>query len=195
MIYKLQAKKILEYNRNKERCKEEKELKARQERIRRAQEAREKEQVKKVWHGITSQKFISKIIRITRFAVEMKLSHIRDASFGGCLQDDLQEDERFGGSGMPNMPKGFEKVFQDSEVLSLLQDKDVLAAYMDIINNPANIAKHMSNPKVMKLFSKIGNASGGFGMKSGNAEVKHLLWIFHLDRPVVANMHKVWLWM
>lgn len=72
---------------------------------------------------------------------------------------------------MPNMPKGFEKIFQDSEVMSLLQDEGVLAAYMDIINNPANIAKHMSNPKVMKLFSKIGNVAGGFGMSDGNPEV------------------------
>lgn len=50
--------------------------------------------------------------------------------------------------------------------MSLLQDESVLKAYMDIINNPANIAKHMSNPKVMKLFSKIGSASGGFGMNT-----------------------------
>ncbi|EFO24080.1 hypothetical protein LOAG_04405 [Loa loa] len=80
--------------------------------------------------------------------------------------------EGFGGFGMPNMPKGFEKIFQDSEVMSLLQDEGVLAAYMDIINNPANIAKHMSNPKVMKLFSKIGNVTGGFGMDSENPEMK-----------------------
>ncbi|VBB25193.1 unnamed protein product [Acanthocheilonema viteae] len=78
----------------------------------------------------------------------------------------------FGSFGMPNMPKGFEKIFQDSEVMSLLQDEGVLAAYMDIINNPANIAKHMSNPKVMKLFSKIGNATGGFSMGGGNPEMK-----------------------
>ncbi|CAG9530611.1 unnamed protein product [Cercopithifilaria johnstoni] len=78
----------------------------------------------------------------------------------------------FGGFGMPNMPKGFEKIFQDSEVMSLLKDESVLAAYMDIINNPANIAKHMANPKVMKLFSKIGNATGGFGMGGGNPEMK-----------------------
>lgn len=80
-------------------------------------------------------------------------------------------DSTGGGFGGFNMPKGFEKIFQDSEVMSLLQDEGVLAAYMDIINNPANIAKHMSNPKVMKLFSKIGNATGGFGMGAGSPEV------------------------
>lgn len=127
------AKKILEYNRNKERREEEKELKSRQERIRQAQEARKQEEGKK--HA--------------------------DCAGGG-----------FGSFGMPNMPKGFEKIFQDSEVMSLLQDEGVLAAYMDIINNPANIAKHISNPKVMKLFSKIGNATGGFGMSGGNPEMK-----------------------
>uniref|UniRef100_A0A1I8E9T6 TPR_REGION domain-containing protein n=1 Tax=Wuchereria bancrofti TaxID=6293 RepID=A0A1I8E9T6_WUCBA len=119
------AKKILEHNRNKERRKEERELKTRQERIRQAQEARKRD--------------------------EQEKKHADSA-------------EGFGGFGMPNMPKGFEKIFQDSEVMSLLQDEDVLKAYMDVINNPANIAKHMSNPKVMKLFSRIGNATGGFGM-------------------------------
>ncbi|EJW88538.1 hypothetical protein WUBG_00551 [Wuchereria bancrofti] len=121
----LLAKKILEHNRNKERRKEERELKTRQERIRQAQEARKRD--------------------------EQEKKHADSA-------------EGFGGFGMPNMPKGFEKIFQDSEVMSLLQDEDVLKAYMDVINNPANIAKHMSNPKVMKLFSRIGNATGGFGM-------------------------------
>ncbi|MCP9259339.1 BMA-HIP-1 [Dirofilaria immitis] len=99
----LQARKILEYNRNKERCKEEKELKERQERIKQAQEARKREE---------------------------------------------QEKSGF------NMPKGFEKIFQDSEVMNLLQDESVLAAYMDIINNPANIAKHMSNPKMKETGAK-----------------------------------------
>uniref|UniRef100_A0A183EFU7 SPFH/Band 7/PHB domain protein n=1 Tax=Gongylonema pulchrum TaxID=637853 RepID=A0A183EFU7_9BILA len=28
----------------------------------------------------------------------------------------------------------------------------------------------LSNPKVMKLFSKIGSAAGGFGMGTGNAQ-------------------------
>ncbi|KAM3723708.1 Hsc70-interacting protein [Dirofilaria immitis] len=127
---KYTARKILEYNRNKERCKEEKELKERQERIKQAQEARKREE-----------------------------------------QEKKHADNAEGSSGF-NMPKGFEKIFQDSEVMNLLQDESVLAAYMDIINNPANIAKHMSNPKVMKLFSKIGNTAGGFGMDCGNPEMK-----------------------
>ncbi|OZC11649.1 hypothetical protein X798_01512, partial [Onchocerca flexuosa] len=131
------AKKILEHNRNKERRKEEKEIKARQERIRQAQEARKKEEQEEKKN-------------------EAFLQHAGNA----------------GGSSGFNMPKGFEKIFQDSEVMNLLQDEGVLAAYMDIINNPANIAKHMSNPKVMKLFSKIGNATGGFGMDSGKPEMK-----------------------
>ncbi|VDK73202.1 unnamed protein product [Litomosoides sigmodontis] len=130
------AKKILEHNRNKERLKEEKELKLRQERIRQAQEARKREEEEK--------------------------KHAESAGGGGG----------FGGFNMPNMPKGFEKIFQDSEVMNLLQDEDVLAAYMDITNNPASIAKHMSNPKVMKLFSKIGNATGGFGMGGASPEMK-----------------------
>ncbi|VDK40025.1 unnamed protein product [Gongylonema pulchrum] len=75
-----------------------------------------------------------------------------------------------GGAGF-RMPAGFEKVLQDPEVMSLLQDETVLKAYMDITQNPANISKHLSNPKVMKLFSKIGSAAGGFGMGTGNAQV------------------------
>ncbi|VDN41417.1 unnamed protein product [Gongylonema pulchrum] len=63
-----------------------------------------------------------------------------------------------------------EEAKKDPEVMSLLQDETVLKAYMDITQNPANISKHLSNPKVMKLFSKIGSAAGGFGMGTGNAQ-------------------------
>lgn len=37
-----------------------------------------------------------------------------------------------------------------------------MAAYTDIMKNPANMAKHMSNPKVLKLFEKLGNITGAF---------------------------------
>ncbi|VDN04942.1 unnamed protein product [Thelazia callipaeda] len=81
-----------------------------------------------------------------------------------------EEDNKHAGDGAGfGMPKGFEKIFQDPEILSLMQDEAVLAAYMDITSNPANIAKHLSNPKVMKLMSKIGNI-GGFGMNTGNMQ-------------------------
>uniref|UniRef100_A0A915PB31 STI1 domain-containing protein n=1 Tax=Setaria digitata TaxID=48799 RepID=A0A915PB31_9BILA len=86
-------------------------------------------------------------------------------------QEDKQHADGAGSFGGFSIPKGLEKIFQDPEVMSLLQDEAMLAAYMDIINNPANIAKHMSNPKVMKLFSKIGNATGGFHMGGGNSQM------------------------
>lgn len=84
----------------------------------------------------------------------------------------------FGGG----LPKGFEKILQDPEVMELLQDEAVLSAYMDITKNPANISKHLSNPKVMKLFAKIGSATGGFNMGSGSPQVLYFS-KFNPDAP------------
>lgn len=42
------------------------------------------------------------------------------------------------------------------------------AAFADISQNPANIAKHQSNPKVMKVMEKLTSKMGG-GAASGPA--------------------------
>ncbi|MCI14339.1 FAM10 family protein-like, partial [Trifolium medium] len=44
-------------------------------------------------------------------------------------------------------------------------DPEVMAALQDVMKNPANLAKHQSNPKVApviaKMMSKFGGGGGG----------------------------------
>eukprot|EP00039_Didymoeca_costata_P031456 m.34849 g.34849 ORF g.34849 m.34849 type:complete len:436 (-) comp8789_c1_seq1:805-2112(-) len=56
----------------------------------------------------------------------------------------------------------------DPDIAEALQDPEVMAALMDMQSNPANIMKHMSNPKVWaKLQKVIGKMGGGMGMPGG----------------------------
>ncbi len=36
-----------------------------------------------------------------------------------------------------------------------LQDPEVMAAFQDVAQNPANIAKYQNNPKIMALVTKL----------------------------------------
>lgn len=42
-----------------------------------------------------------------------------------------------------------------SKSVSSLQDPEVRAAFQDVAQNPANMAKYQDNPKVMNLLSKL----------------------------------------
>jgi len=75
------------------------------------------------------------------------------------------------GGGMPGgMPAGMAGLMQDPEMLAAMQDPDIMAAIMDMQGNPANLMKHMSNPKVaafiQKMQGKMGGGMGG-GMPGG----------------------------
>ncbi|KAL3677292.1 hypothetical protein R1sor_027240 [Riccia sorocarpa] len=70
-----------------------------------------------------------------------------------------------GFGGMPGAGPGgidMSKILSDPELLAAFQDPEVMAALQDVMKNPANLAKHQSNPKVApiiaKMFSKF---SGG----------------------------------
>lgn len=41
-----------------------------------------------------------------------------------------------------------------------LQDPEVMAAFQDVAQNPANIAKYQSNPKIMALVTKLSSKFG-----------------------------------
>ncbi len=41
------------------------------------------------------------------------------------------------------------------------QDPDVMAAFQDVAQNPANISKYQSNPKIMVLINKLSSKFGG----------------------------------
>lgn len=41
------------------------------------------------------------------------------------------------------------------------QDPEVMAAFQDVAQNPANISKYQSNPKIMALINKLSSKFGG----------------------------------
>lgn len=50
-----------------------------------------------------------------------------------------------------------------ADFLNAFKDPEVAAAMQDILKNPGNISKYMSNPKIMALLSKVGGAMPGMG--------------------------------
>lgn len=59
-----------------------------------------------------------------------------------------------------------------ADFLNAFKDPEVAAAMQDILQNPGNISKYMSNPKIMALLSKISSNSGGgfpFGFPGAGA--------------------------
>ncbi|CAO2601771.1 Hsc70-interacting protein [Lemmus lemmus] len=62
--------------------------------------------------------------------------------------------------GMPGMP-GLNEILSDPEVLAAMQDPEVMVAFQDVAQNPANMSKYQSNPKVMNLISKLSAKFGG----------------------------------
>uniref|UniRef100_A0A8C5KSA8 STI1 domain-containing protein n=1 Tax=Jaculus jaculus TaxID=51337 RepID=A0A8C5KSA8_JACJA len=65
-----------------------------------------------------------------------------------------------GMSGMAGMP-GLNEILSDPEVLAAMQDPEVMVAFQDVAQNPANMSKYQSNPKVMNLISKLSAKFGG----------------------------------
>ncbi|XP_018419419.1 PREDICTED: hsc70-interacting protein isoform X2 [Nanorana parkeri] len=62
--------------------------------------------------------------------------------------------------GFAGMP-GVGDILSDPEVLAAMQDPEVMAAFQDVAQNPANISKYNTNPKVMNLISKLSSKFGG----------------------------------
>uniref|UniRef100_A0A8P0SW62 STI1 domain-containing protein n=1 Tax=Canis lupus familiaris TaxID=9615 RepID=A0A8P0SW62_CANLF len=62
--------------------------------------------------------------------------------------------------GMGGMP-GLNEILSDPEVLAAMQDPEVMVAFQDVAQNPANMSKYQSNPKVMNLISKLSAKFGG----------------------------------
>ncbi|CAN1834275.1 Hsc70-interacting protein [Linum perenne] len=71
-------------------------------------------------------------------------------------------------AGMGGMPGGgmpgnvdFSKILNDPELMSAFSDPEVMAALQDVMKNPANLAKHQSNPKVAPVIAKMMNKFSG----------------------------------
>uniref|UniRef100_A0A2K5NM90 STI1 domain-containing protein n=1 Tax=Cercocebus atys TaxID=9531 RepID=A0A2K5NM90_CERAT len=62
--------------------------------------------------------------------------------------------------GMAGMP-GLNEILSDPEILAAMQDPEVMVAFQDVAQNPANMLKYQSNPKVMNLISKLSAKFGG----------------------------------
>jgi suppressor of tumorigenicity protein 13 len=58
---------------------------------------------------------------------------------------------------------GLDKLMNDPEVVELFSDPEVAAAFNDIGQNPMNILKYQSNPKVSKLLQILQKKMGGMG--------------------------------
>ncbi|KAL1433034.1 hypothetical protein MTO96_002012 [Rhipicephalus appendiculatus] len=74
----------------------------------------------------------------------------------------MQDDDDLGGiPGFPGgMPGGLGDCFQDPEILAAFQDPEVAAAFQDISQNPMNIGKYQSNPKIKNIMAKMAAKMG-----------------------------------
>ncbi|RRT81379.1 hypothetical protein B296_00015822 [Ensete ventricosum] len=47
------------------------------------------------------------------------------------------------------------KILNDPELMAAFSDPEIMAALQDVMKNPANFAKHQSNPKVAPVIAKM----------------------------------------
>jgi len=57
--------------------------------------------------------------------------------------------------------------FSQADLLNAFKDPEVASAFQDIMSNPANVVKYQSNPKIMKIITKVGSAMGKGGAGAG----------------------------
>lgn len=72
--------------------------------------------------------------------------------------EEQQQQQETGNGGAS---AGESDAFSQSDLLNAFKDPEVAAAFQDIMSNPANVVKYQSNPKIMKIISKVGSAMGG----------------------------------
>ncbi|KAM9434993.1 hsc70-interacting protein [Clarias gariepinus] len=129
------ANKIQEHRRKYERKREEREIKERQERVKKAREEHEKAQ---------------------------REQEARQQAGAGA-QGGFPGFPGAGGfpGGAPFGMPGLQELFNDPEVLMAMKDPEVMAAFQDVAQNPANISKYQSNPKIMALINKLSSKFSG----------------------------------
>ncbi|CAL8274947.1 unnamed protein product [Lota lota] len=127
------ANRIIEHRRKYERKREEKEIKDKKERIKKAKEEHERAQ---------------------------KEEEARQAAGGGGAGGFPGGAGGFpggagGAGGSPFGMPGIGDLLNDPEVLNAMKDQDVMDAFQDVAQNPANISKYQGNPKIMALITKL----------------------------------------
>ncbi|XP_075038883.1 hsc70-interacting protein [Mixophyes fleayi] len=136
------AQKIAEHQRKYERKRVEKEINEKKERLRKAKEEHERAQREEEARRQAGAQF---------------------GGFPGGFPGGMPNMGNMAGGfpgGMAGMP-GVSEILSDPEVLAAMQDPEVMAAFQDVAQNPANISKYQSNPKVMNLISKLSTKFGG----------------------------------
>uniref|UniRef100_A0A8C9RIZ5 ST13 Hsp70 interacting protein n=1 Tax=Scleropages formosus TaxID=113540 RepID=A0A8C9RIZ5_SCLFO len=128
------ANKIIEHRRKYERKREEREVRERKERVKKAKEEHERAQ------------------REEEARQQAAGSH---GGFPGA------KAVCFPGGAPPFGMPGLGDLLKDPEVLTAMKDPEVMAAFQDVAQNPANIAKYQSNPKIMALITKLSAKFGG----------------------------------
>ncbi|VDP45783.1 unnamed protein product, partial [Schistosoma margrebowiei] len=79
-------------------------------------------------------------------------------------RDTEKPDFDIPGSGnIPGMDNMFSQLFNDPELMSAIQDPEVMKAFSEVCSNPAAMDKYKNNPKVMKVIEKMKNRFGGGG--------------------------------
>lgn len=125
------ANKIIEHRRKYERKREEKEIKEKQERIKKAREEHARAQ---------------------------RDEEARQSG-AGFFPGQAGFPGGFPGGAPGGMP-GLGEFLKDPELLNAMKDPEVMAAFQDVAQNPANIAKYQSNPKIMALVTKLSSKFG-----------------------------------
>lgn len=140
------AQKIAEHRRKYERKREEREIKERMERVKKAREEHEKAQREEEARRQSGAQFGS-----------------FPGGFPGGMPGNFPGGMPGMGGGMPGMAgmPGLNEILSDPEVLAAMQDPEVMVAFQDVAQNPANMSKYQSNPKVMNLISKLSAKFGG----------------------------------
>ncbi|XP_031794715.1 hsc70-interacting protein [Sarcophilus harrisii] len=141
------AQKIAEHRRKYERKREEREVKERLERVKKAREEHERAQREEEARRTSGAQFGS----FPGFPGGMPGNFGGMPGMGGAMP---------GMAGMAGMP-GLNEILSDPEVLAAMQDPEVMVAFQDVAQNPANMSKYQSNPKVMNLISKLSAKFGG----------------------------------
>ena len=67
-----------------------------------------------------------------------------------------EEEQKSMPGGMPGgMPQGLQEALNDPEIAAALQNPKIMNILQDIMSNPGNITKYMSDPDFMNVYTKL----------------------------------------
>ncbi|XP_053299684.1 hsc70-interacting protein isoform X1 [Pleuronectes platessa] len=136
------ANKLIEHRRKYERKREEKDVQEKQERVKKAREehakAQREEEARQAGGGF----------------FPAGAAGFPGGGAGGFPGGAMPGGAPPGMGGMGGMG-GLGDLLKDPELLNAMKDPEVMIAFQDVAQNPANISKYQSNPKIMALVTKL----------------------------------------